>query len=157
MWHVITRDRPQKDGTVWQTDGRTYTRVGQNSWSFAEVGWTSLPLGDQATNFLRKSDKPLECRYSYCEYCQRIRVRIREWKNKEDGLIIVCWAARPRSTVGVAGPVSYLRCIMLDAASVIIANESMPEIIINDTIFCFFNCNPYFGNFKPQKFPNAVW
>ena len=30
-----------------------------------------------------------------------------------------------------------------------IRNESVPKIIINDTINLFFNCNQHFGNFKP--------
>ena len=30
-----------------------------------------------------------------------------------------------------------------------VGNESVPKIIINDTIFFFLNCNQHFANFKP--------
>ena len=31
----------------------------------------------------------------------------------------------------------------------VIGNESVPKIIINDTVIFFLHCNQHFGNFKP--------
>jgi len=36
-------------------------------------------------------------------------------------------------------------------------NDSLPKIILNNTINLFFlNCDQHFGNFKPYQFPSAV-
>ena len=43
-----------------------------------------------------------------------------------------------------------------DLPAMDIGDESVPKIVINDTIKVFFlNCKQDFGNFKPQQFPSA--
>jgi len=37
-----------------------------------------------------------------------------------------------------------------------IGNESVPKIMINNTISLFLNRNHHFGHFKPWQFPRAV-
>jgi len=38
-----------------------------------------------------------------------------------------------------------------------IGNESVPKIILNDTIKVFLlSCNQNFGNFKPSQFPSGI-
>jgi len=37
-----------------------------------------------------------------------------------------------------------------------IGNETVPKIIVNNTINLFLNCSQHFGKFKPYQFPSAV-
>ena len=47
-------------------------------------------------------------------------------------------------------PVYNYMCVKLDMQDfTTIENESVPKIILNDTIIFFLNCNQHFGNFKP--------
>ena len=46
------------------------------------------------------------------------------------------------------GDLSQSYCL-LDVFFASIGNESVPKIIINDTMFFFLNCSQHFGDFKP--------
>ena len=47
--------------------------------------------------------------------------------------------------------------VMAARINVAISNESVPQIVKNNAINNFLNCNQHFCNFKPQQLPSAQW